>query len=224
MPIKINLLAEAQAEEELRKRDPVKRAIFMGVFLVVLSLVWFSSVMLVHVVESQKLNGVLAEIQAHTNDYARVQVNLKKIAETQKKLDALQTLGASRFLQGDFLNAFQHLYVPNVQLTRLKVDQTYSQISGTSTTTNNSGTVTPGHPGGSLERVIITLDARDFSANPGDQVNRFKDTLAQQDYFKMNVDPTNGVRLLNLSPPQTALDTKPYVLFTMECRFPDKIR
>src|SRR5579859_1319547 len=121
MPIKINLLAEAQAEEDLRKRDPVKRAIFMGVFLVILALVWFSSIMLVHVVASQKLNGVLGEIQNHTNDYARVQVNLKKIADTQSKLDALQLLSASRFLQGDFMNACQGLYVPNVQLTRVRV-------------------------------------------------------------------------------------------------------
>ena len=43
MPIRINLLSEALAEEDLRRRDPVKRAIFIGVFLVALSLVWFSS-------------------------------------------------------------------------------------------------------------------------------------------------------------------------------------
>ena len=35
MPIHLNLLAEAQAAEELRRRDPVKRASFIGVSLVV---------------------------------------------------------------------------------------------------------------------------------------------------------------------------------------------
>lgn len=223
MPIKINLLAEAQAEEDLRKRDPVKRAIFMGVFLVILALVWFSSIMLVHVVASQKLNGVLGEIQNHTNDYARVQVNLKKIADVQSKLDALQLLSASRFLQGDFLNACQELYVPNVQLTRLRVDQTYSTTAGAATVTNNFRVII-GHPGGTVEKITITFDAKDFSANPGDQVNHFKDALSQEDYFKTNLDPTNGVRLLDLSPPQTASDTKPFVLFTMECTFPEKSR
>jgi hypothetical protein len=224
MPIKINLLAEAQAEEDLRKRDPVKRAIFMGVFLIVLSLVWFSSILLVHVVDSQKLNGVLAEIQSHTNDYAQVQVNLKKIAEAQKRLDALQLLSASRFLQGDFMNAFQQLYVPNVQLTRLRVVQSCALSAGTLANTNSYGTVSPGHPAASVERITFTLDAKDYSANPGDQVNHFKDALALQDYFKANLDQTNGIRLSNLSPPQSSLDSKSYVLFTMECRFPDKSR
>lgn len=223
MPIKINLLAEAQAVEDLRRRDPVKRAIFMGVFLVVLALVWFSSIMLVHVVASQRLNTVLGEIQAHTNDYARVQVNLKKIAETQGKLDSLQLLSASRFLQGDFMNAFQQMYVPNVQLTRLRVDQTYSTAAGAATVTN-SYRVVLGHPASATERIVFTLDAKDFSANAGDQVNHFKDALSQQEYFKASLDPTNGVRLLNLSPPQSSLDSKPFVLFTMECRFPDKTR
>jgi hypothetical protein len=224
MPIKINLLAEAQAEEDMRKRDPVKRAIFMGIFLVVLSLVWFSSILLVHVVASQKLNGVLVQIQSHTNDYAQVQVNLKKIADTQKRLDSLQLLSASRFLQGDLMNAFQHLYVPNVQLTRLRVGQSYALMAGAPSLTNSYGTVSPGHPPTSVERITFTLDAKDFSANPGDQVNHFKDALARQDYFNANLDKTNGIRLSNLSPPQSALDSKPYVLFTMECRFPDKSR
>ena len=40
MSIRINLLAEAQIAEDLRRRDPVKRAIFAGAFLVVLALVY----------------------------------------------------------------------------------------------------------------------------------------------------------------------------------------
>ena len=40
MPIRINLLAEAQAAEEMRRKDPVKRAIWIGGFLVFLVLFW----------------------------------------------------------------------------------------------------------------------------------------------------------------------------------------
>ena len=46
MPIRINLLAEAKAAEELRRHDPVKRVIFFGAFLVALALVWSSSLQL----------------------------------------------------------------------------------------------------------------------------------------------------------------------------------
>jgi len=42
MPIRLNLLAEAQAAEEARRRDPVKRAIWIGALLVSVVLVWSS--------------------------------------------------------------------------------------------------------------------------------------------------------------------------------------
>jgi len=56
MPIRINLLAEALAEEDLRRRDPVKRAIFIGAFLVALSLVWFSSTWLESMLQKKSLS------------------------------------------------------------------------------------------------------------------------------------------------------------------------
>ena len=46
MPIRINLLAEAKAAEELRRHDPVKRVIFVGALAVALTLVWSSSLQL----------------------------------------------------------------------------------------------------------------------------------------------------------------------------------
>ncbi len=224
MPIKVNLLAEAQAEEDLRRRDPVKRAIFVGAFLVALTLVWFSSILLEHIMASQQLSSVQGQIQLRTNDYASVQIKLKKITEAQKKLDALQKLSDLRFLQGTLMNAFQMLYVPNVELTRLRVTENYSATAAVPAVTNLYGVV-PGRPGGATEHIMISVDAKDFSANPGDQVNRFQDVLVGQEYFKGNLNATNGVRLANLSAPQSSFDnSKPYVLFTVECRFPDKTR
>jgi len=223
MPIKVNLLAEALAEEDLRRRDPVKRAIYFGALLVVLSLVWFSSILMVHVMESQQLSTIQGEIQTHTNEYSQVQIKLKKIADAQKKLDALKKLSDSRFLQGTLMNAFQQLYVSNVELTRLHVDQSYATGPGTPSVTNLYGVI-PGKAGTSIEKVIITLDAKDYSPNPGDQVYHFQDALAAGDYFKANLNTTNGTSLANISAPQSSFDGKPYVLFTVECRFPDKVR
>jgi len=223
MPIRINLLAEALAEEDLRRRDPVKRSIFIGGFLVALSLVWFSSTWLETVIEKNGLNQIEQEIQSKTNDFLVVQGNLKKIADAQKRLDALQLLSNTRFLQGNLLNALQQIYVPNVQLTRLRLDQTYSVKEGSPPQTN-AYTVLPGRPGVATERMTLVLDAKDFSPNPGDQVNRFKSSLATQSFFKSNLDPTNGIKLSNLSPPQSTFGSKPFVLLTLECRFSDKIR
>ena len=221
MPIRINLLAEALAEEELRRRDPVKRAIFVGAFLVVLSLVWFSSIWLTYFIYKQRLNTIQADIQSHSNDYAQVQNNLKKISETQKRMDDLNRLSATRLLQGNLLNALQQTYVPNVQLSRLRIDQTYTTLSALAAKTNGAS-VTAARPAATTEHAMLTLDAKDFSPNPGDQVNHFKDALLKQDFFKPLLDSTNGIRLSGLSALQAPGDSKPYVMFTLECRFLDK--
>jgi len=221
MPIRINLLADTLAEEDLRRRDPVKRAIFIGAFSVALSLVYFSSIWLTFVLKKTELNAVDLKIQAHTNDYAQVQSNLKKIADVQQRIDALDQLEAARFLQGNLLNALQLTYVPNVQLSRLRVDQTYSASAAIPAKTNSVGVV-PGRPAAITEHVMLTMDAKDFSPNPGDQVPHFKDALAKQDYFSHNLDLTNGIRLSGLSALQTPGDSRPFVTFTLECRFIDK--
>ena len=222
MPIRINLLSEALAEEDLRRRDPVKRAIFVGAFLVALSLVWFSSVWLESVLDKQKLNQVEDEILLHTNDYALVQTNLKKISDVNQRMDALDQLAGARFLQGNLMNALQQTYVPNVQLDRLRLSQGYSAAPATSAVTNSTGIV-PGHPAGIAEHITLTMDAKDFSANPGDQVNHYKDALFKQEYFNHNLDASNGIRLSGLSALQSPGEGKPFVLFTLECRYSDRM-
>jgi hypothetical protein len=222
MPIRINLLAETLAAEDLRRRDPVKRAIYVGAFFVALSLVWYSSTRLEFMVEKSSLSRVEDSIQMHTNDYAQVQSNLKKINEVQKKLDALDHLASKRFLQGNLLNGLQQVYVPNVQLVRMAVNQTYSSSPAVPAKTNSFGVVA-GHPAGIVEHVVLSMDAKDFSSNPGDQVHHFEDAIVKQSYFNQHIDTTNGLRLSGLSALQTPGEGKPFVMFTVECRFLDKV-
>jgi hypothetical protein len=223
MPIRINLLAEAQAAEDLRRRDPIKRVIFGGVLFVVLVLVWWSWLQLRVMVANKDLSQVEAEIQSHTNAYQVVLVSEKKIAEAKENLAALQQLTSSRFLQGNLLNALQHATVPGVQLMRLRVDQTFVATEATASKSDDTH-VTRGHAGTVTENILVSLDARDFSSNPGDQVNKFKDAIGNQPYFQAVLDKTNGVRLTNLSPPQIGPDGKPSVLFTLQCTYPDRTR
>jgi hypothetical protein len=223
MPIRINLLAESLAEEDLRRRDPVKRAIIVGALAVAVSLVWFSSNWLETFMVNSNLANIDNRIQSHANDYSQVLVNQKKIADAQRRLDALQKLNVTRFLQGNLMDAFQKIYVQNVQMTRVHLDQSYALTPGSPPVTNSYGVV-PGKPGISIERISLSVDAKDLSANPGDQVNHYKDALVNQDFFKSQLNQTNGVRLSNLSSPQSQGDNRSYVMFTLECRFLDKIR
>lgn len=222
MPIRINLLAEELAEEEMRRQDPVKRAIFLGAFLVVLTLVWFSAVWLEHMLANNQLGRIQSEISSHTNEFFEVQASQKKVADIRQRRDSLQQLSAARFLQGSLLNALQKTHVPNVQLTRLRVEQSYLLRGGTPSKTNDFGVV-PGRAPTVTEQIVLTLDAKDYSQNQGDQVNHYKDALMQQEYFRSNLAP-NGIRLSSLSPQQLGLDSRAFVLFTLECRFLERIQ
>ena len=217
MPIRINLLSEALAAQDLRRRDPVKRTIFAGLFFVMLSLAWFSSTWLGGKIEEQKLNQIQAQAETYTNKYAQVQDDSRKVGELQQRIAALDHFSAIRFLHGNLLNAIQQTYVPNVNLTRLHVDQSYTTIPGAPAKNN-----VPARPPVNTEHVTVSFDARDSGLNPGEEVQPFKDALMAQSYFKTNIDPAAGIRLLNLSPVQTIGDSKPYVNFSLECRFSTK--
>lgn len=223
MPIRINLLAEAQAAEELRRRDPIKRLIFGGLLAVALVLVWWSWLQLRVMVAHSDLSQLQAQIQSHTNAYQVVLDNEKKIVEAKDNVKALQKLACDRFLQGNLLNALQKATVPGVQLMRLRVEQSYTAVGMTPAKTNSTHVI-PGKAGKVTEKIVVTLDARDYSNSPGDQVNKFKAAISEQPYFHAELDKTNGVRLTNLSPPQAGPDGKPSVLFTLQCSYPDRTR
>lgn len=221
MPIRINLLAEAKIKEELRRSDPVKRAVFFGAFLVVAALVWSSSIQLEVIISKKDLSRVQAEIMSRTNDYQSVLVNQKQVATIREKLAALQRLSDARFLHGNYLNALQLAAMDSVQLVRLRLNQTIDTTPAVPNKTEQ-GRVILGHPATAAEKNVLTLDAKDSSANPGDAVDKFKERIASQAYFKTMLSPTNGVKLISLSSPQSGPDTRPFVLFNLECNFSEK--
>jgi len=222
MPIRINLLAEAKAAEELRRHDPAKRVIFVGALAVALTLVWSSSLQLQTMLSKKEVSDRQTEIAARTNEFQHVLTDQKKITAAKEKLNALKKMTNSRFLEGNLLNALQKVTVDGVRLTRLKVDQDYFPAAGTPSQTNKNGVIL-GRPSTVTEKIVVWLDARDSSANPGDQVNKFKEAVASQSYFKATLNKTNGVQLINLSAPQ-AVDGKTCVLFTLKCNFPEYVR
>jgi hypothetical protein len=212
MPIRINLLAEAQAAEDLRRRDPVKRVIVVGVLAVAGMLVWGSTLQLKVMMANRELSQVQYQIDSATNSYQMALNSNAEIAAMKEKLVELKKLTNARMLQGNLLNALQKVSVDNVQLTEIKVEQAFVPNSRAGKTQSIT------------EKTFVTLDARDSSSNPGDQVGKYKAALAAQPYFKAMLDPTNGITLTDESPPQQDMGGKNFVLFTFQCRFPDKTR
>ena len=100
--------------------------LFVGALLVALALVWSSSLLVDDMLASNNVSQVEIEFQTHTNEYTRVLDAKSKAADIAKKLEALQKLSQARLLQGSLMNALQQISVPNVQLTRLRVEHAYT--------------------------------------------------------------------------------------------------
>ena len=225
MPIRLNLLAEAQAAEEARQRDPARRAIWLGLLGLALILVWSSSLQLKAMLLRSDVSRLEGQLAFKTNDYRAVLDDQSKTAEMKQKLDALRRLSANRLLNGTLLNALQQTTVDDIQLVRLRLDQSSVLVEGSKTRTNEDRVVIRGKPAAATEKTTLRIEGIDSSPNAGDQWNRYKSALATNAYFKQMLIKTNGISLKNLSPPQISpVNGKRTVVFTLECLYPDVTR
>jgi hypothetical protein len=225
MPIRLNLLAEAQALEDMRRRDPVKRAIWFGVVTGLVILGWSSTLQLKAMIAKSELSNLRSTLGTKTNGAQQVRENQRRLDDINHKLTELRRLTTNRFLNGNVLDALQHSTVDDVQLVRLKTDHNYNLIEETKPKTNASGSIIKGKPATVTEKIVLTLEAKDASSSPGDQVNKYKEAIAANAYFQRWLGRTNEVRMTDYGTLQPAsADSKPFIPFKLECRFPEKTR
>jgi hypothetical protein len=220
MPIRINLLAEAQEVEEQRRRDPVKRVILAGAILVGLILIYSSSLMVKSMIVKNDLNRMEGNLNSKTNEYRQVLENQKVLLEDNQKLQSLQQLATNRFLAGTLLDTLQKVTVDNVQLLRFKVEQTYTVTGEPKTKEGKTAT----KPAVATEKIVLTLNARDLSPNASDAVSKYQEALSRLSYFQSALGRNGGFRLTTLGAPQSDAEGKAFVLFTLEAHFPEKMR
>jgi hypothetical protein len=223
MPIHINLLAEAQAAEELRRKDPVKRALWIAGFVVFLVLLWSSTLQFKVMTSRSILTGLESKWTSIEKGYEQAVNVRKQYAEVEQKLIALQQLTTNRFLWGTTLDALQKTIVDDVQLVRIRGEQSFTLSEEAKTKPDAKGT--PVKTGTSTERVTLTLEARDSSPRPGDQVNKLKEVISKNEHFQNHLQKTNGVMLTSLGPPQLDFAARSsFVIFTLQCYYPEKVR
>ena len=225
MPIRINLLAEAQAAEELRRKDPVKRAILGGILVVLGVFFWSSTIQIKIMASKSELNNLEASWKRIEKNYQIAVDSKRKVLDAEEKLAALQRLTTNRFLWGTTFNALQQTLngIDDVQVTRIKTEQSYTL------TEEAKARGADGHPAvkaaSAAEKIVMTIEAVDASPQPGARINRFKAGIANEPFFQSNLKKTNGVTLLSFSPPQIdGAGRNPFVRFSLQCLFPEKVR
>jgi hypothetical protein len=217
MPIRINLLAEAQAAEEQRRKNPVRRAVWIAGFGVCAVLLWALKLQLdLHFAKlvSARSEARLAEIAPKCAEVTNNQAEIAQIAHTMAALDRLRT---NRFFWAPLLNALQKTTVDDIKVIRFSGDQEYTfENSG-------GGSSKAATRSASVEKISLYLEAEDSSADK-QGFNRYMESLNSSDYFVDILKRRDGFTLQGFleTPIQFASDpSRQFVTFVLITQIPD---
>jgi hypothetical protein len=228
MPTRLNLLAEDQAIEELKRKDPVKRAIWVGGFAISLVLLWALSLFLKLTIAKVDLMRLEARWSSIEKSVKAVQEDRKRQGDAEQKLAALSQFTLERFLYANTLNAFQQTCVDNLQLVRLRTAHTYTTMEAPKVPPPPPGMPagfprSAARPAGAVERIVLNLDG--VSSRAAEQVPRFREVIGGSAYFKENLQKTNSIQLTSLSAPTPGSAGKTsLVVFGLQLNFREKER
>lgn len=230
MPIRINLLAEVQAAEELRRQDPVKRAILAAVGLVVVvlayagMLIWQASQKQQHLAERQQTWNKLKPA------YDAIKRNDALKVETDKKVEVLYAYSTNRWFWAPVLNAFAQVstnaFATNLQVVRLTTEQMFLDAPPVKPVTNALGkVVTPARPAGVLEQNKLIITAKDYGRDTDANYDKLRLTVLEFPFFKAALEPGGTVRLVEFTkgtvdPLQP--NARRFQNFVLQCQFGER--
>jgi len=203
MPIRLNLLAEEQYLADMRRRDPVKRAAWVGGFLVLLMLGWWGSLLLA----KNKANAAVARHEAAFKGIEgkakAVSDQIKRGGEIEKNIHQLNRLGT-------------------VIVTRIRADQTYALTPAVV----NKAEPRKGKPATATERIVLVIAARDYGRPTDENSIKFKEKIQTHPWFKQYLAKDNPITFKGFSNPTPDKEEpgKVFTSFTMECAFAEQVR
>jgi hypothetical protein len=188
MAIRVNLLAEAQAAEEMRRKNPVKLAVWIASFFITVVLLWIVELQLEIGVSKKTYNALEQSWRDNNARYAAVTNNMAKMGLMEHKLASLDRLATNRFYWAPVLNALQQTMIDGIQVMRVTGVQKYekedARIVGTGASAKRVA-------GAIIEEDSLFIDAKDFNPN-AQNYNKFKETLCNCDFFVKNLGRKDG--------------------------------
>lgn len=232
MPIRINLLAEAQAEEEQRRKDPVKRIILGAVGLVIVVVAWTGTLVMQAMARESDLTATKQKLEQLKPRHEQIKRNDLLAVEARQKIERLHYYATNRFLWAPVLNALAQVstnsFATNITFNRLQADQQFVELPAIKAVTNSTGQVlTPARPEGIAERNRVLVDARDYGQEADNNYMKFQNAVIEAPFFKSLLDPRTPAVLNNLTlgaadPLQPG--SRPFRTFVMQFQFAEKFR
>lgn len=218
MPIKINLLAEEQAAEDLRRRDPLKRAIYAAVGVVVIFFIWAG----INWAGLSKLDAEVTRLNTEKSGLDKpakdTLANKKKLTDAENNIDMLTKYAVNRPIWSPVLDVIQRALVEDVSILRIRTEQVY-QI--TPAFVPPKGSELKRKPATSKQTIVMTIEAQDSSPKL-DSYNRLREALANG--LKEQLGTNGTVSLKTLNPARENEEGKKYQTFSLECVFTEVVR
>lgn len=216
MPIRINLLAEERAADDLRRKDPLKRAIVIAAAVV-------GVVILFTAYNTFRVRASTQQADATREAYeqlAETELKLKEMrantGSLENNLFALHRLATNRFLWAPVLNELQYCNLDGIKVTLFKSRQVYQHTDGVKLPPDANK---PDIPPKAAELISFRIEAQDR----GDVYERFVAEIGQR--FDGKLKPNRGYYLDLLSEPIESPDGKDsYRAIAVECVYPETIR
>jgi len=213
-------MAEAQAAEEARRRDPVKLGIWVGIFCVCLVALWIVKMQLDISFANTQLANINADWKKAEPNYQMVTNFYERKKQITAKLDALDQLSTNRFLWAPVLNALQQTMVDNVEVTHLIGSQSILMEDASFVGSGSSKVMIPAK---AAQKIKLTLFARDY--NPKSEgYSQFKESLCNSDFFQKVLGRRDGFVLNGALGPLLVDPTDPnkqFQNFSLIAVFPD---
>lgn len=213
--VHLNLLAEKQEEFELKRRDPVKRAALVSVFLIALMMVWAGYIRMKIVQVESDLQSGLGRLKAMQEISSEAVAAATKSGTIYRTLSEMDYLFTNRFLWHAPLLSLSHSMVDKIQVIRIRGES----LVGPAPITNYEASFQ--FTGAPTNQVLTTLSvlAKDYGDPPA--AEKLMESITADSWFGANLRPTERVRMKDRFAPQVdpSDPSKTFILFTVDCYF-----
>ena len=125
MPIRINLLAEQQAAEEARRRDPVKRALVLGGTLVVAKILWTLMTFMQVKARRTEVANLDTEFKQMEEKAKAARTLQADIGDLERRIVSLDRYSTNRLVWATALDAVQRATLDQIRLKSISANQRY---------------------------------------------------------------------------------------------------
>ncbi len=220
----LDLLSEQVEEAEWRRRDPVRRARWLGVTAAVALMLW-AGWLVFRIWSTEALARETEEkMQSLQGGPNRLMADSRVVNELDHLSSELHTQSEQRFLFANVLNALQFLNLPDIQLYRLEIERVINRIEPPRTRASRAGTAAaPKEKTKVTEYFVVRIQGKNYGDQS--QINRLIETLESQHEFSRWRDATRPVLLTEIADRQVdpSNPARVFTRFGVECRFKERV-